>query len=172
MIASAFYAVVVLSCVWAAGTAVNKRQQVWHKNTWIALAMLFIALLFLRGMGIEDWLRSSARDMLRSDGAYGGRRTFQSVTVAAILLTVGAAGFWWFYRVSKGLTGRRNIVTMAALAAGATMMSLVVLRMISLHAIDRILYGPLKLNWVGDLGSSLMVLLAGLYYVKIVRERP
>ncbi|MFY7744441.1 MAG: hypothetical protein ACOVQY_03395 [Erythrobacter sp.] len=34
------------------------------------------------------------------------------------------------------------------------------------------LYGPLKLNWVIDLGATLTVLVAAAYYVRIVRVRP
>jgi hypothetical protein len=52
------------------------------------------------------------------------------------------------------------------------MLFLVILRVISLHMIDRLLFGPLKLNWIGDIGASLVVLGAAIYYMKLVRERP
>jgi hypothetical protein len=43
------------------------------------------------------------------------------------------------------------------------------LRVISLHAIDALLYGPIKLNWVIDLGTSLIVLSAAAYYTRYTR---
>lgn len=32
--------------------------------------------------------------------------------------------------------------------------------------------GPLKLNWIGDIGVSLFVLGAGLFYRQLVKQRP
>jgi hypothetical protein len=46
------------------------------------------------------------------------------------------------------------------------------LRIASLHMIDALLYGPLKLNWVIDIGGSLVVLVAAIYYVQLVHTRP
>ncbi len=51
------------------------------------------------------------------------------------------------------------------------MIGLMMLRIISLHMIDRLLFGPLKLNWVFDIGSTLAVLAAALYYIAIVSGR-
>lgn len=170
--AAAVYALVALACVVGTGTAATKNQPVWHRNAWAALAALFIILLCMRGLGIEEWARGILREGLRSDGAYADRRGLQGIIVSAVLACVGAAGGWWFYRASQRLRGRRNVAVMVALASGAAMIFLVVLRLISLHAVDTILYGPLKLNWVGDIGSCAVVAMAAIYYVKLVRARP
>lgn len=170
--AAAVYAVVAVTCVIGTGTAVTNRQPIWHRNAWVALALLFIVLLCMRGLGIEEWARGILREGLRSDGAYAERRGVQGMVVAAVLASVGAAGGWWFYRASQRLRGRRNVAVMVALASGAAMIFLVLLRLISLHAVDSLLYGPLKLNWVGDIGSCLIVVFAAIYYVKLVRARP
>ena len=56
--------------------------------------------------------------------------------------------------------------------AGALMLGLLILRFVSLHAIDRLLYGSLKLNWVGDIGASCAILLAAGCYVSLIRQLP
>lgn len=169
--ATGLYALVVLACIAASATAMRRHQQKWHRNAWACLAILFVALIFLRGWGIEEWLRGIIRETLRSDGAYAERRSYQSLIVAAVLAIIAGLGSWWSFRISKGLRGRRNYAVVAALGSGGAMIFLIALRMISLHAIDRFLYGPLKLNWVGDIGASVVILGAALYYVKIVRAR-
>jgi hypothetical protein len=42
------------------------------------------------------------------------------------------------------------------------------LRVISYSPLDRLLYGPLKLNWVGDIGAAAVVLGAAGYYLHAV----
>jgi hypothetical protein len=46
------------------------------------------------------------------------------------------------------------------------------LRLASLHAVDALLYSPVKLNWVIDLGASLVVMLSAIGYIRLVRARP
>ena len=67
--------------------------------------------------------------------------------------------------------GRRNIAVAIGIASCGVMLAIIALRMISLHAMDRLLYGPLKLNWVGDLGASALVLGAAIYYVLLLKGR-
>ena len=166
------YAGVALSCMLACGTAAKLGQANWNRNAWLTLAALFVALIALRGMGAEDLVRDALRSELRSDGGYEAGRFGQGVLVSILLLAVSAAALFWGYRLSRRSRGRRNQATLAALAAGAVMVLLVVLRVISLHMIDSLLFGPLKLNWIADIGASLVVLGAAFYYVKLVRARP
>jgi hypothetical protein len=51
---------------------------------------------------------------------------------------------------------RRQALGIAQLASFA-MLGLIALRMISLHAVDSLLYGGLRLNWWLDIGLSLLV---------------
>lgn len=170
--AAAFYVVVALAAMAACGTASTSGQPRWNRNVWLALAVLFVVLIVLRGFGIEDVVRNALRTELRSDGTYSDRRWMQGMIASIVLAVVAAAGFFWFYRATRSLSGRRNFATMAGLLAGAAMVLLVMLRMISLHMIDRALYGPFKLNWIVDLGASAVVLGAAIYYVRLVRARP
>ena len=45
------------------------------------------------------------------------------------------------------------------------------LRLISLSPVDALLYGPIKLNWIVDLGLGLSVVVSALAYVRIVGSR-
>ena len=170
--AAALYSVVALAAMAACGTAASSGQPNWNRNVWLWLAVLFVVLIVMRGLGIEDLVRDAIRDAMRGDGTYAERRQVQGIVMSIALALAAAGGFWWLRRTTRNLRGRRNVATVAALAAGGGMLVLVVLRMISLHMIDRALYGPLKLNWVGDIGTSLIVLGAAIYYVKLVRARP
>ena len=170
--ATALYALVALAAMAACGTAASGGQPLWNRNAWVTLALLFVVLIVLRGFGIEEMIRDSMRQTLRGDGLYEGRREVQGIVASVVLVAVAFAGGWWFYKATRELRGRRNVATMAALGAGGVMVFLVALRMISLHAIDKALYGAFKLNWIGDIGTSLIVLGAAVYYVRLVRARP
>jgi len=74
------------------------------------------------------------------------------------------------YRWGLGLRGRRNVARLAAVLAACAMLFLMALRAISLHPIDALLYGPLKLNWIVDLGASFLVLGSAIHYTRIVRR--
>lgn len=170
--AMGLYAMVWAGCAVGAGTAMLHRQPNWHRNAWVMLAILFAALMLLRGFGFEEWLRVGLREGMRSDGSYEERRQIQRLIVAGVLVVVAGQGSWWFYRACRAIRGRRNVAIMAALACGAAMVFLVALRLISLHAIDRLLYGAIKLNWLVDVGASVAVLSLAVYYVMRVRKRP
>lgn len=172
LVAAVFYAVVMLACLAAVNTASKYRQPDWNRRAWMALALLFVVLIFLRGLGVEEWARDALRDLMRGSGNYDGRRALQSKVAAGVIVAVSALGAWWALRVARNLRGRRNYITIAACTSGAAMVFLIVLRMISLHIIDRALYGPLKLNWVVDIGSSAAVLGCAIAYIALVRARP
>ena len=171
MAAVAFYAVVVLACMAAFGTAMTSAQPRWNRNAWLALATLFVLLIVLRGLGIEELLRGFLRDLLRNGGTYEARRTVQGIIASIVVLLVATLAAWWLLRSARRVRGRRNLATVAALVAGGAMLFLVLLRLISLHMIDRALYGAFKLNWVVDIGSSVAVLGAAIIYVRLVRAR-
>jgi hypothetical protein len=171
LIAAAFYGAVVVSCVLALTAAHDRRQIRWHVTGWSVLALLFIILAAMRIFAIEDILREGMRLLLRAEGSYDSRRSVQGPIFATFFLIAAAIGAFWFYRVTRTIRGRRNIAAMLAIASGCSLVFLLVLRIVSLHAMDELLYGPLKLNWVVDLGSSAVVLAAGFYYWRLVTGR-
>lgn len=52
------------------------------------------------------------------------------------------------------------------------MVMLLSLRIISMHQIDQLLYGPIKLNWLIDIGASLLAMGAEAIYIRVVIRRP
>jgi hypothetical protein len=170
--ASALYLLVIGASLLAALTARAWSQREWHVAAWLGLAMFFAALVAVRLLTIEELLRGELRAFLMARGMLEERRSIQGTIVAVVLLGVAAAGFIGLYRAAGVVRGQRNWAVVAGLAAGGVLAMLVCLRIVSLHALDKLLFGPLKLNWAGDVGSSLAVLGAALFYVWLVRKRP
>jgi hypothetical protein len=152
--------------------ALRFRQAVWHARAWLLIMVLFAALAALRGLGLEDFWQDALRNMMRADGAYQDRRAFQRPLAAGVIAVAGLIAFLWAYRGFRSVRGRRNVAVMVGAASAFAMIALVALRLISLHPVDALLYGPFKLNWIVDIGSSLTVLGAALTYLRVVIQRP
>jgi hypothetical protein len=169
--ATGVYGCVLLMCLAAAWTASSSRQMPKHVWTWLLLALFFGVLVVVRLYEVEDAVRGSLRTAMRARGSYDQRRAIQGPIVAAIILLVGATALVLLNRIARKVRGQRNLALAAALVAAFAMLVLIALRVISLHVIDAFLYGPLKLNWVIDLGTSLIVLSAAAYYTRLVRRQ-
>jgi len=170
LIAAALYAMVVVTCVAALVTSLKNRQVRVHWQSWAALALLFAILVGLRLLNAEEIVRGTLREWLLASESYEDRRGIQGPIVLAIVAAAIAVGFFWIYRRVRDARGRRNYAVIAAQTAGLTMMGLIALRIVSFSAMDKLLFGPLKLNWIGDLGSSAMVAACAIYYVMVVRK--
>ncbi|OBV11221.1 hypothetical protein I603_1629 [Erythrobacter dokdonensis DSW-74] len=129
-------------------------------------------LIALRMLEVEEWLRSTLRASLRASGEYGQRRDLQAPLSAAIIALAGIGTLGLIYRKTRNLRGRRNVARLVSVIAALAIIFLIALRLASLHAMDALLYGPLKLNWVVDLGSSLVVMIAAIQYIRLVRAHP
>ena len=106
-----------------------------------------------------------------ADGSYLDRGDLQR-PVAAVVVAGGAiVALLFAYHFSRHVRGRREKAVAVATAGTLLMLALVTIRLVSLHAIDRWLYGPLKLNWVADLGISMLVAGCAVYFVLIVSGR-
>lgn len=169
--AAGFYVVVAMAASAAAFTARVWRQPSWHWLSWLLVAFFFALLAASRLLDLEESARTILREMLRSDAAYETRRDFQRPLAAAAIVAAAAAGFWWVHRLATRLSRRRDLALMCAHAACLAMALLIALRLVSLHAIDRVLYGPIKLNWIADTGITCLVMAAAVYYLRIVRSR-
>lgn len=169
--ASGLYGVVIVTCVAAFVIAMRGHQNRTHLVAWLLLAAFFLVLVWLRLYEIEDLWRGAVRDWLKGEDTFGERRTMQRPIAAGAVAVIGLLGFWWFYRTMTGVRGRRNIAVSVAMAAGGAMLALIALRLISLHPVDTVLYGPIKLNWIIDIGSSLAVMASAAFYVSVVASR-
>lgn len=170
--AAGIYVIVLAACLAAAFAAARFRQAPAHWRTWAFIALGFSLLAFLRVIGAEEIIRDSFRQLLAVEGVYENRRSFQRPLAAGILGTMSAAVALGLLRQWYLARGRRNVAVVVGLAGLATMVMLLGLRIVSLHQLDMLLYGPLKLNWIMDLGASLAVLGAALLYIRFVTQRP
>lgn len=172
LVAAAIYAGAVLLCLTAAFVAAWKRQVSGHIVRWGALAAFFAVLVFLRVTNLEEIWRDELRAMLRTGGYYGERRAIQAPVAAGLLIVFALAAQFWIARTYRALKGRRNVAVALAQLGAFVMLGMIALRMVSFSLIDRLLYGPLKLNWIGDLAATALVAGCALYYIVVVIAPP
>ena len=169
LVAATLYLLVSACCIVGAVTAARHRQMPWHLRTWIFVAVLFTVLAVMRVFALEDALREHMRLALYTDRTYEERRSVQIPIVASIMVAVAAVASWWFFSVVTKVRGRRNIATTIAKFCAAVMIVLLTLRLISLHSVDAMLYGgPVRLNWIIDIGASVLVMGSAIAYWRIV----
>lgn len=169
LVACALYGVVASVSLRAGLEARSKRQQPWHLKAWGVIALYFVVLILLRLFNIEEGLREGLRHFLETQNLLADRRSFQGPVIAIVIILFAAAAMLAVYWTSQRISGRRNIAVAVAIGACGVMFATMAMRIVSFHALDRFLNGPLKLNWVGDIGSSLAVLGAALFYVSVIR---
>lgn len=172
LIACIFYAVASGASLRAAIAARSKGQQTWHFRTWIFATVLFALLIISRLLGFEEILREDLRDWLGSEGLTDNRRAIQGPIIAVVIIVFSALAMGTVYWVAQRLSGRRNIAVAIGLSACGVMLATIAARTVSLHALDRLLNGPLKLNWVGDMGATVAVAGAAIVYVWVIGQKP
>ena len=170
VIAAVLYLIVAAAAISA--LIRSSHQIAWHKAAWIAVAALFVGLALIRVFAVEELARSFLRCVLQSEGAYESRRAVQAPLFAVVFATAAATLAGAVYFVANTVRGGRNVAVITAMGCAAGMVFLMVLRILSLHSVDEVLYGPLKLNWVGDIGLSLAVLGCAIRYATIVKAAP
>jgi hypothetical protein len=171
LVAAAFYVIVMGACLLALTTALRQKQVRWHVASWMLLAGLFAGLAIMRAFAIEEVVRDELRFLLHAEGKYEDRRALQGMAFAAMFVSAAAIGGFRFFQVTRTIQGRRNVASTIADAGGAGLLLLLMLRIVSLHSVDQFLYGPLKLNWLIDLGASALVLGCSIYYWQVVTGR-
>lgn len=176
--AAAIYLGVLLSCLLAAVVAVKQRRSPWHWRIWFAIAALFGLLAMMRWLALEDLVRDQLRAASVDGAVYDQRRNFQRPIAASAIAIAGALVLLIPMRFAKSFRSRRELAVFGASASAVAMVFLLAIRLISLHQIDALLYGPLKLNWIIDLGASLLVAAAAVVYItggissRLGRRRP
>jgi hypothetical protein len=168
--AAGLYCAIAVACLSAALAAVRNGRPPAHLRAWSIVALLFLALAAMRVVGLEEWLRDALRDVLRERDAYDGRREMQRYLAAGMILLASVAMAAWVMWVRAAFRDHLDPAVMLAWCCVMAMFMLMILRLISLHYIDALLYGSLKLNWVVDIGASIGVLLAALVYRRQVKQ--
>jgi hypothetical protein len=169
--AAGIYFIALLACTTASVVASAQKQSTGHVRNWALIALVFLGLIVSRAFDIEENLRQDLRNSLRLRETYDGRHDIQRPIAAGVVTVASALGFWMTYHFAQHTRGRRNISMVLAIFAALAMIALLALRIVSLHAVDAVLYGPLKLNWITDVGASFVVIAAALYYVRILLTR-
>lgn len=138
---------------------------------WGFVAAFFLILAILRGTGLEAAATSAMREALTQDGLYARRRDVQRPLAAlAVVLISGVLALFYLKRPrSSGRrgVGQREWPRFWAMVGVVLMCGVVVMRLISFHELDRYLYGPVRMNWVLDIGSSAVVVLAALRFRQV-----
>lgn len=143
----------------------------WHARVWLVASALFLVCAVSRQFGLEEALRASIRGELQVGQVYETRRDYQSVFASVIIVVatgVCTAGFVALVR--SGLMRRKGLSRTTVLAglACAAMILLILLRLVSLHMLDAVLYRGPRLNWFADIGATLAVAgLARHYHVSL-----
>lgn len=167
--AAGLYGLVMLACLAACAHAARGRSPAAHVRNWAIIALVFAGLIMLRALNLEEMIRQDFRAMLRADNSYGDRRELQRPLVALVIVIAAPIAFLLLRRLVSQRHSRRELTISIAIMATLAMIGVLALRIISLHQVDALLYGPIKLNWITDIGASLAVLGAALRYVWLGR---
>lgn len=168
LVAVGLYIAVVGGTLMAWSRAFQQRQAVWHRQAWAAIGVMFLVFGLMRVLGIQELLQTDLRSTFHLEQRYEERRVLQGPLVGVILVVAAAMGAGLFYYIANGLKGRRNIATLVAVGCTGGMIMLTALRLVSLHSVDALLYGPLKINWIADVGLTLAVLGCAVRYRTVV----
>ena len=171
ILAAALYLVVAGAAVAAAAEALRRRQVTWHLIVWGIIAALFAGFAIMRIYGLEDMLRGDLRTILYTERTYEERRSLQKPLFALVFMVAAAMVGGLVYVLANSVRGRRDVAAMVAIGSTGGLIFLALLRLVSLHSVDALLYGPLKLNWFADLGMTLAVLACAFRYCLVVRTR-
>lgn len=163
-----FYSAVVMLCFAASRAAQRADRPGADSRVWLYCAAFFTMLALSRIFEFEDVWRAEARQYLVSHAEYAGRRAIQRPLLGLALVGSCAlvAGTW--YALRRNMNGARRYVSLAQIAM-IGFVPLFALRMVSFHFMDRLLYGPLKLNWLLDGGLTALAALSALAYARHVR---
>lgn len=139
----------------------------WHAQVWLFAAALFFLCAISRLLGIEEGLRMALRSELQAEQIYAGRREMQSVVASVIIVSMTLSVIFAGWRVQQsGVLARRSLSREVIWAAAACcmMILLIAIRMVSLHALDSLLYRGPRLNWLVDIGATGAVLILAWRY--------
>jgi hypothetical protein len=156
-----------LAVVAANAAAATAAIYAWHNSGsrfWLAVAFALIAFALDRGVGLLAFASRSARMALRERGKYWTwRRPIQALGSIYVVLVAAAAVH--FGLVSDAGRTSRRIAWIAAVALAA----FVVLRSLSLHEFDGLLYRRrrllprLPLSFALELTASLVVMVCAFF---------
>lgn len=174
-LALACYVAVAGSCLFAAQIARRRRRHWSESSHWLATAAFFFLIAASRWLDVEEHVRELLRSDFFSAFTYSYRWTYQApaMGVALVLIAAATAALIFLHPVRRLPPKQRSRlakIRWIADCAIAAMCGLIVLRVISLHSVDSLLYRGPHLNWLIDLGSSATVFFVAMQYRAILKE--
>ena len=179
LLAAGFYVIVACACILAARSksarlSSDGSPQRRHRVFWFWLAAAFFAFAIMRVLAVEDAARDILRALIAQEGQEGRTWEWRRPVQAGLVLLVSAGGLGAAAYLAKRWRDARGdllaVVRLAAAMAVAAMLVLMLVRIISLHFTDWLLFagliGPVRLNWIIDLGAGVTVLVCALISAK------
>jgi len=165
------YVGVALACLWAGRRHSGSRSNRSGASFWFLAAAVFLAMTALRLFAAEDLARDQLRQVLDQENAREWRRAIQ-IPLAVSLGVIAAGLLIWMAKKLHHLRERpRSRLRLIAGMAMVAMAGLIALRIVSLHYTDWLLFsgliGPIRLNWIIDVGASLSVLICAILHSRL-----
>lgn len=174
IVAVALYLAVAAACIRAAAAALHRSRRLYEVLHWAAIALFFGAVSALRVLGVEEGVRTKLREQLVANREYLDRWEFQApvTALAFLVLAIAVAAMLFLHPARRPPPKQRSRLMhcrwMADMAVAA-MSGLILLRVISLHSVDYLLYHSVHLNWLVDIGSTAVALYAAVRYSQLLR---
>lgn len=162
-----FYGGVMVLCILASRLAQQSGRPGAESRAWLYCAAFFLCLALARIFGLEDLWRMETRQYLVSHAEYADRRAIQRPLIGVAMMGSCALIFGTWYALRRNMKGARRYVSLAQMAM-IGFVPLFALRMVSFHFMDRLLYGPLKLNWLLDGGLTMLAAVGAVAYIRHV----
>ena len=174
LIAACYYLVVALLCALARASAGQIQPPMKSAGFWSLACAGMLGLSAMRFFALENALRTEMRLAMASMELLEMRSAFQAPFVVLIGL-LGTALIWFVLRSAR--SRRANKLEVATIAGKLALIGLFVLlsiRIVSLHAVDTVLFtrllGPLRLNWILDIGLATLLAAAAIRFVSASRN--
>ncbi|MGQ7829919.1 hypothetical protein [Altererythrobacter sp. Z27] len=174
LLGAGLYVLVALACIMTALAARGAGEARSGPRGWLVIGACFLLFALMRFLQTEDILGDLLRGLFERFDAREDRQTFQWPLSLLALAIVAVSAVRFTRRIrAAGIWSRSATVDWARMAT-LCMVALIGLRLISLHRVDAILFspaiGPLRINWMLDIGFSATVLIAALAYAGKLRS--
>ena len=158
IVSAAAHLVTFALCLMAWAAPRDTMRQRTDRLLWAVGAVLFLALAVSRMTNLEEILRRALRSTILEQGLYAERWEVQAPAAALALAAGGLALLAVWLAWERGKLRNSGKAVIGAAGGMAAMVILLLLRIISLHSIDRLLYGGgVHLNWVLEGAITLLV---------------
>lgn len=163
-IAASAYVLVGIMCFCASAAAMRFPRSAWHWRAWALVGVIFLLFALMRFFSVEEVLRDELRSSLHAQSSYGERGNVQRAFLAGFLVICSFPIIYFIISKEKNLKFLGSATINLAVLSCSLMIILMIIRTISWHDIDKILYGPLKINWFLDLGLTCATLCFAVIY--------